>query len=265
MACILFILTTFLCSIKASAQIWLEDHLLADSIASKMKISQVTETEYSKNNFSHPSSTIIENFDNYGNRIKRTESKIDHQLVSVYDYDHFKSEIKITITKFNWWNRNDTVVTTRTEKYDLVKRYNKEQKIPLSILYPGKVKYNVAGQLIERFDTTENGYTKLINYYDEDGRVVEEKRSFTSNRYKSELSCTIRITYNEEGRKNTTVGVYTSSGLSPGEGITGKVETEFQYSQNGLLKEKKVSFSVVGEKEKPEYKLFKYEYKFLDF
>jgi hypothetical protein len=241
--------------------------LVSDSVIAKFKIKQITENGFGNTSDLNPYWTTFETFDSTGRITQRTSINYAyHKFVHDFRYNT-EDEITITEKYYDWnpnrKNKNDTILKTSDEKYNLKTKEGKELKPVGPGQFQAKKIMDSIGRVIQRTDTIKFGYSITYYQYNGKGDLVEIKRYDTRNSEKPGLVAIDRFVYDAGGHKIKEVNY---SGFKTKDGIEKhdkEVETLFYYNDLGLLKQKLIATKYLSLKNSGSNSvMYKYEYSF---
>lgn len=253
----------------AFGQTKLKDNLVSDSTIFKLNIKQITENGFGNINAPNPYWATFETFDTIGRITQRTSINYAyHKFVYDFKYNNRGNEILVTEKYYDWSpyrekNKNDTILKTSTEKYNLKTKKAKDFKPIRFSQFQTKLTMDSIGRVIQSTDTIKCGYKKTYFQYDDKGNLIEIKHFVTRHSEKPELFAIDSLSYDIKGKKIKEVNYF---GFKTNDGIEKhdrEVETIFQYNDQGLLKEKLITTKYLSLKDsKPDSTLYRYEYSF---
>jgi len=238
----------------------LKDNLVDDSTILKLKIKRVTENWYTDIQNANPSQTTIEVFDTTGNITQRTHINYTyHKFVSDFIYNEKKGKIKVVEKYYDWnpyreKNKNDTILKTTIEKYNLSTKENVDFKRNTLNQFHTKVLSDSLGRIIQSTDTIKCGYQISYYQYDDKSNLVKMKSYIIHHSERPELSVAISFYYDTKGRKIKEVKHFDFKKIDVEEKNGGEEITEYQYNEFGLIKEKVIL--------KSDKTIYKYDYLF---
>ena len=269
---IISILFTLTMSSNTFGQTKLKDNFVADSTILILKIKQVTQNWFTSDKPNQtPSQTTAEIFDTTGKITKRIYINYTyHKFVSDFTYDERKNVIKVKEKYFDWnpyrvKHKNDTVLKTSTEKYNLKTKVDVDFKQSGFSHFPTKLIRDSLGRIIQSTDTIKCGYELTHYQYNNKGNLIEIKHFVTRHSETPELFAIDSFACDINGQKIKEINYFDFKKNDGIEKHDREVVTIFQYNDMGLLKEKLITTKYLSLKESysnPNSSLYKYEYSF---
>jgi hypothetical protein len=252
----------------------LKSNFVDDSTILLVKIKQVTQNWFTNDKPNQiPSQTTIEMFDTTGKITKRIyTNNTYHKFVSDFTYDERKNVVKVKEKYFDWnpyreKHKNDTILKTSTEKYNLKTKVDDNFKQSRFNHFQTKLIRDSLGRIIQSTDTIELFGYKLTHYqYNNNGNLIEIKHFVIRHSETPELFAIDSFAYDINGQKIKEINCFDFKKKDGIEQHDKEVVTLFQYNDMGLLTEKLITTKYLSLKEEPHFNpnsnLYKYEYSF---